>query len=634
MSGTNEQGLRGRLRAITIFLAIFETPGFHFGGWNEKTVFYHFSNEASAFVDVAYEAGLVLKDFNWVKWSQTAEAARLREDRFAIEGASAAPLAKLITALLRGDRFSEGSLGASYENGLLTRIIRRAVALAESPVATAVVFTSAYLNPFQPFPEREVNPEKDGDVGAAIENNLSRAVFSALANAEDGRAAAIFLRELKRAGSSALHETVNACRDVLLRPDGVKIEFGLQKWPASVEISSIRHVLLVGISSSHASKWTHKHRCVPANPIADAWLHVPGELLVVFECKNDEHPQDATQIGFYAHKLGLLKREQDFTCPAVGESLHCPEDAERVQRACADVVLDVSWSLAVEALRQVESELPATSRGSWLSGWAAAYVQSHLFPPYRGTPMILDWLEGEDLPDRRLHLRRLVSRFGESLGRGPIHVLIKRDGTPEMKPGAGSAVFVQLAENGGPVQAAWLGEEVAAVLWFRFARDESERVGLEFYLQAGGSHSSGKGDAVSAWNKASKKHLSHAKTLAEAVEGWSNTAPRDAKVIVSSVRFKGKKQSWQGGGEDAREVNSGSLSPIEALEFLKENQLKLWCFPEVQSEDQIVEAARKVRKPALALVMPLDAGQLRECGDDSSRLQDVLQKAITNSEKR
>ena len=129
MSGMNEQDLRGRLRAIARFLPIFEAPAFHFGHWSTTSVFYEFSDEASAFMQAAYDAGLVLADFDWSEWSQTAEAARFREDRSAIESASAVQLARLITALLRSERFAEGSLSAAYEHGLLTRILKRAVAL-------------------------------------------------------------------------------------------------------------------------------------------------------------------------------------------------------------------------------------------------------------------------------------------------------------------------------------------------------------------------------------------------------------------------------------------------------------------------------------------------------------------------
>ncbi len=38
---------------------------------------------------------------------------------------------RLLTALLRQDRFVEGLLGEAFESGLLTRIVRRASVLSE-----------------------------------------------------------------------------------------------------------------------------------------------------------------------------------------------------------------------------------------------------------------------------------------------------------------------------------------------------------------------------------------------------------------------------------------------------------------------------------------------------------------------
>ncbi len=63
---------------------------------------------------------------------------------------------------------------------------------------------SVYLNPFQPFPEREIEKPDDESPRTAIEDNLSRAVFSALANADGPYALAMFLQDLAPCGSPEL----------------------------------------------------------------------------------------------------------------------------------------------------------------------------------------------------------------------------------------------------------------------------------------------------------------------------------------------------------------------------------------------------------------------------------------------
>jgi Family of unknown function (DUF6508) len=77
-------------------------------------------------MQAAYDGGWVLSDFDWQAWAETADANVLREDRSALETTSPAQLAKLLTMLIRGDRFSEGTLSNAFNPGLLTNILRRA----------------------------------------------------------------------------------------------------------------------------------------------------------------------------------------------------------------------------------------------------------------------------------------------------------------------------------------------------------------------------------------------------------------------------------------------------------------------------------------------------------------------------
>ncbi|WIJ25798.1 DUF6508 domain-containing protein [Devosia sp. RR2S18] len=80
------------------------------------------------FIEMAYEAGWVEQDFHWMEWNGTAEAARLNR----LEGvrtATETEMARVLTALIRGDRFNEGLLLGAFQTGLLTALSERAAVL-------------------------------------------------------------------------------------------------------------------------------------------------------------------------------------------------------------------------------------------------------------------------------------------------------------------------------------------------------------------------------------------------------------------------------------------------------------------------------------------------------------------------
>lgn len=62
-------------------------------------------------------------------WLQTPAGQELATDPAAITRASSADLARLVTAIVRGDRFSEGNLAGAVEHGFVAAICRRAAAL-------------------------------------------------------------------------------------------------------------------------------------------------------------------------------------------------------------------------------------------------------------------------------------------------------------------------------------------------------------------------------------------------------------------------------------------------------------------------------------------------------------------------
>lgn len=62
-------------------------------------------------------------------WMKTEEAQALIGDHERIAEASADQLVKLTTAIVRSDRFTEGSIAGAFESGLITAICRRAAVL-------------------------------------------------------------------------------------------------------------------------------------------------------------------------------------------------------------------------------------------------------------------------------------------------------------------------------------------------------------------------------------------------------------------------------------------------------------------------------------------------------------------------
>ena len=67
----------------------------------------------------------MLTEFDWGEWNWTDQAQRFERDPETVADASARELAQLLTALIRGDRFSEGTLAEAYRSGLVTAVLRR-----------------------------------------------------------------------------------------------------------------------------------------------------------------------------------------------------------------------------------------------------------------------------------------------------------------------------------------------------------------------------------------------------------------------------------------------------------------------------------------------------------------------------
>jgi hypothetical protein len=86
--------------------------------------------DGERFVADAGRLGFVVP-FDWMAWLAGPDGRAYREDRSRVASAPAADLVRLLTSIVRGDRFSEGELLGAFESGLLAAVARRARQLAQ-----------------------------------------------------------------------------------------------------------------------------------------------------------------------------------------------------------------------------------------------------------------------------------------------------------------------------------------------------------------------------------------------------------------------------------------------------------------------------------------------------------------------
>jgi len=131
--------LRASLRLVADTLPMLESPDFTPGVWHDSwrrpdgvivMPWFEPSPQADGFRAAVGQSGLLQMGFAWPGWSGTPEAIALRTDRGALERATPDQLGKLLTMLIREDRFNEGALAESSESGLIAAVARRALVLS------------------------------------------------------------------------------------------------------------------------------------------------------------------------------------------------------------------------------------------------------------------------------------------------------------------------------------------------------------------------------------------------------------------------------------------------------------------------------------------------------------------------
>ena len=125
--------LKDRLDALAEFVPRFESPDFQFGQMEVKPGImpsYSFSDDALRFIQVCTDMKWV-QPFDWGEWKESSEAVQLRDEPGALEAATPEQLERLLTVLIRQERFVDGALESAFESGLLVGILKRAAALAK-----------------------------------------------------------------------------------------------------------------------------------------------------------------------------------------------------------------------------------------------------------------------------------------------------------------------------------------------------------------------------------------------------------------------------------------------------------------------------------------------------------------------
>jgi hypothetical protein len=503
---------------------------------------------------------------------------------------------------------------------------------------------SPYLNLFQPFPERDVDLAAvgGGEARAAIEDNMSRAVFCVVAHGNPGDAAG-FIEALTEGSSPKLEEKVRRISAIIAEASGQEVEVGLQSWPGeALDKLDPSRILLVGVSSGHQDQWTHDTRDRPEHPRPDAWIHVPGECLVVFEFKNDMHPLDATQIGYYAIRLGLLDASKlTFPFPAAHQKLASKEQAAEVQRRSRDVVVDASWNQVVDYLLALSNDAHASTSRRLLASNAHGYLDANVAAPYRSPGSILRWLQNEANDSRKAHLRWMVAKLAEDLGNAAGdegYVIGQKKGAWDIRTGAASAAYAPLRRKGNqPISVTFLGKEVEPVLWFAFAEGDKEPVvGIELYAQSSGAAVKGKDYELRAWKAASKRHMGEKLDEFRTLFGaWCKAhAGLSATITFTAVKYRGSAPNWQGGGKEAEDSPAIAETPIgDAPDVFERNLDKLWRFHVPQSEDVLSPKGRRamtaqVRKAGISLIAQTEGLDVHDESLTIEQFQDLLRRSL------
>ena len=126
---------RARLGRLAALVPILGAPDADFGHWEQPPPvngvhtfgWYELGRAGEAFR--AATGGWIIAGFDWRSWLESEDGRRYRDTPASVADAPVEDIGKLFTAIVRSDRFVEGSIAGAFESVLLLGIARRAAAL-------------------------------------------------------------------------------------------------------------------------------------------------------------------------------------------------------------------------------------------------------------------------------------------------------------------------------------------------------------------------------------------------------------------------------------------------------------------------------------------------------------------------
>lgn len=143
---------QARLERLAAFAPILRDPKVIFGKWHPDSGkgttddpwiwgWFELTDVGSAFFKMVHDTGWVMDGFDWSEWAYGPEGLRIATRHENIASANCEQLSKLLTAVLRKDRWCDGFLEGCFESGLLRTVTER----AEAIVRSGAVFQSVRL---------------------------------------------------------------------------------------------------------------------------------------------------------------------------------------------------------------------------------------------------------------------------------------------------------------------------------------------------------------------------------------------------------------------------------------------------------------------------------------------------------
>jgi hypothetical protein len=124
-----------RLRRLADLLPAIEVEGFipaTFEAPQGQMPYARYVDELEELHRLVYADDWIRYDLGWPTWMESSEARALLEDPAAMREATPEQLARVLTVIVRLERFSDGTTAGAVRSGLVARLLRRAAVLAEA----------------------------------------------------------------------------------------------------------------------------------------------------------------------------------------------------------------------------------------------------------------------------------------------------------------------------------------------------------------------------------------------------------------------------------------------------------------------------------------------------------------------